>query len=135
MPDHAGAGVVSVPELLASTGSNLNLSGNSLFDAPKLASMTADAMRYIIVNESSVLDAPLLASLMNTRLSAGNGGSLVLPLLTEFSFDASCGDQIISAYGVRQSDGEPSLVSLPALESMMTMRKIDIAAIEAARRG
>jgi hypothetical protein len=114
------AGNLSLPELLDIAGSNITISGNGVFEAPKLATMSgvANGTRYISVSNDGFFDAPLLASLVNVRLFAATGAALELPALTEFYFDQSCGEQIIGSSGVRVSDSLPSLVSLPILEEL-----------------
>jgi hypothetical protein len=113
-------GNLVAPELLTVTGSNITINGDAEFDAPKLASMAGavNGSRYISVTANGFFNAPVLTSLTNVRLFAATGASLVLPQVTGFTFDVSCGEQIIGSSGVGASGGAPSLVSLPSLESM-----------------
>jgi hypothetical protein len=114
------SGLFFAPELLTVTGSNITINGAAEFDAPKLASMAGavNGTRYISATANGFFNAPVLTNLTNVRLFAATGASLVLPQVNSFTFDVSCGEQIIGSSGVRASDSEPSLVSLPSLESM-----------------
>ncbi|MBX3177961.1 MAG: PASTA domain-containing protein [Candidatus Hydrogenedentes bacterium] len=113
-------GRIDAPELSEITDTNVSISGSAAFDAPLLQTVSGgpDRTRAITVNGDGVFLAPALVSLVNVRLTANSGGWIELPALTEFFFDAGCGDQIVLSSGVHAADGAPSLVSLPVLEEI-----------------
>jgi len=100
----------------------MNISGNAAVNAPNLASASAaaDGNGAISVAGGGAFLAPQLASLVNMRLSAFSGAAIELPALTEFRFDGVCGGQIINAQAATP-DGEPSLIAMPALETLVVL--------------